>query len=222
MSILKITENVYQIGGQGISHEHDCMVYLIRCEHGCVIIDTGTGLGIKNIEQNILSLGYKNGPDVIILTHCHIDHVGGASYLKKKYKSHIIANQLDVDAIEGKNSKLVVADWYGIKYKPIKVDQKISGDIKINLVGNNFELLSTPGHTPGSISVYLEIDDEKILFAQDAHGPFYDEWGSDIEQWRKSMQKLIAKNSTILCEGHFGIYHDKEINVFIESLLKSI
>lgn len=70
--------------------------------------------------------------------------------------------------------------------------------------------LHTPGHTPGGISPYVDIGGKRVLFGQDIHGPFHPAWGSDLAAWEKSMQKLLALQPDILCEGHFGVYQPYE------------
>ena len=85
-----------------------------------------------------------------------------------------------------------------------------------------FNFLHTPGHTPGSISVYIDTRDGRVLFGQDIHGPFSPAWGSDLAQWRASMQKLLDLKADVLCEGHAGIYREKEIGKYIESYLKQV
>ncbi|MDD4161493.1 MAG: Zn-dependent hydrolase, partial [Methanothrix sp.] len=62
--------------------------------------------------------------------------------------------------------------------------------------------------------------DGRVLFGQDIHGPFSPAWGSDLTKWRTSMQKLIALNADVLCEGHAGIYRGEMIRKYIESYLK--
>ena len=81
--------------------------------------------------------------------------------------------------------------------------------------------LHTPGHTPGSIAVYLDRAGKRILFGQDIHGPFNKAFGSDIEAWKKSMQTLLALEADILCEGHFGIFQPKnKARAYIERYLE--
>ena len=81
--------------------------------------------------------------------------------------------------------------------------------------------LHTPGHTRGGISVYVDIGDVRVLFGQDIHGPFNKEWGSDMNQWRNSMQTLLNLEADILCEGHFGIYQPASaVRNYIEGYLK--
>jgi glyoxylase-like metal-dependent hydrolase (beta-lactamase superfamily II) len=87
--------------------------------------------------------------------------------------------------------------------------------------GVNITCLHTPGHTPGSISPYLDRDGKRILFGQDIHGPFLKEFGADMDDWRDSMRKLIALEADILCEGHFGIYYSPpEVRAYIERFLR--
>ena len=76
--------------------------------------------------------------------------------------------------------------------------------------GYRLEAMATPGHTPGSIALYLDTPDGRVLFGQDVHGPFLPEFDSNIEQWRLSMEKLLALEADILCEGHYGVYRGKE------------
>ena len=63
-----------------------------------------------------------------------------------------------------------------------------------------------PGHTPGSICVYTDIKKTRVLFGQDVHGPLFDAFGSNAEDFVESLNRMVALNADILCEGHFGIY----------------
>ena len=87
------------------------------------------------------------------------------------------------------------------------------GDLKFNF-------LHTPGHTPGSFSVYIDTRDGRVLFGQDIHGPFSPALGSDLVAWRTSMHKLIELKADVLCEGHAGVYKGTEIGEYIESYLE--
>ena len=63
-----------------------------------------------------------------------------------------------------------------------------------------------PAIPPGSIVILLDRDGQQILFGQDIHGPFLPAFGSDIAQWRTSMEMILTLTPDILCEGHFGIF----------------
>ncbi|MBF7084772.1 MBL fold metallo-hydrolase, partial [Desulfallas sp. Bu1-1] len=111
------------------------------------------------------------------------------------------------NAVSGGKPELTAAWYYRVNYRPVPVDRLLNGETQNVAVGNAvLHCLHTPGHTPGGISPYLDVKGTRILFGQDIHGPFDSSWGSNMEQWRDSMRKLINLNADILCEGHFGIY----------------
>ncbi len=220
----RIWERVYQIGGSTISESSDCSVYLVDVGNGeIVMIDCGVGKSFNTLLNNINSLGFDpNHLKWLILTHCHIDHIGAAKQLKEAFDCRILAHELDAEVIEGRNLVPTVAHIYGVKYDPVEIDHKIIGKKENQTLGDiEFHFIHTPGHTPGSMSLYIDINDKRILFAQDVHGPFDDSFGSDIAQWQLSMRKLLGLNADILCEGHFGIYQPREeVRSFIEGYLK--
>jgi glyoxylase-like metal-dependent hydrolase (beta-lactamase superfamily II) len=223
MSRLKaICDRIYAVGGPGLSAPEDAFVYLVDAGNELVLIDAGVGYGIGRIEENIRTLGFEPAQIWhIVATHCHIDHVGGLAALKERYGSKIIAHELDRSGIEGENNELTAASMYGVDYRPVKIDILLNGEQeKLSLGDLEFNFLHTPGHTPGSICVYIDTKDGRILFGQDIHGPFSPAWGSDLGQWRISMKKLIALQADVLCEGHSGVYRGEKVNNYIESYLK--
>ena len=217
-----VCDRVYIVGGSGFSAPEDAYVYLVDAGSEQVLIDSGVGYGIDRIEDNIRSLGFEPaGVWHIIATHCHIDHIGGLAAWKERYGSKIIAHELDRAGIEGENNSMTAASMYGVDYKPVKVDTLLRGELEQMMLGDlNFNFLHTPGHTPGSISVFIDTKDGRVLFGQDIHGPFSPAWDSDLKQWRASMQKLLALKADVLCEGHAGIYRGEKIGKYIESYLE--
>lgn len=218
-----ICDNVHQIGGSSISHPADCSIYILEIgSDEFVMIDCGAGESYDDLVKNIRSIGLNpEGLKALILTHCHIDHIGSAHTFNEHYGCQVIAHKLDANAIEGRNNSLTAAEWYDITYQPVKIDHLLSNESEVIQFGEvNFVCIHTPGHTPGSISVYCDLDRARVLFGQDIHGPFDPTFGSDIEQWKTSMQKLLDLNADILCEGHYGVYQPKdEVRRFIEGYL---
>jgi len=217
-----VCDRVYMVGGSGFSAPEDAYVYLVDAGSEQVLIDSGVGYGIDRIEDNIRSLGFEPaGVWHIIATHCHIDHIGGLAAWKERYGSKIIAHELDRAGIEGENNALTAASMYGVDYRQVLVDTLLSGGLQELMLGDlKFNFLHTPGHTPGSISVYIDTKDGRVLFGQDIHGPFSPAWGSDLKQWRQSMQKLLALKADVLCEGHAGVYRGEKVGKYIESYLE--
>ncbi|MDI6806658.1 MAG: MBL fold metallo-hydrolase [Candidatus Aenigmarchaeota archaeon] len=219
---IKVWEDVYQIGGAGISSFDDCSIYLVNAEPELVLIDSGTGESFDKLVENIRGLGLEPEKlSMIIVTHAHIDHIGSLAKLKEKFNSKILAHQLDVEKIE--SGEKVGAELYGVIYEPCQVDIKLSKDEESLQIGKyEFKLLHIPGHTPGSIACYLDISGKRVLFGQDVHGP-YNLPGADPEKAKTSLQKLIDLHSDILCEGHYSIYQPKErVEEYILSYLREL
>ncbi len=200
----EVFKNVFHIGDSG------CSVYLVntQSDDGLVLIDAGMSLDmIKKIKKADL-----NPMDIkhCILTHFHIDHTGACAVLKDFNKNvKFYGHDLDADPIEerGHDSK-TAAKWYGVNYRPVKLEKRLKGDLEVlNFGSYEFQCIHTPGHTPGSISILVVVEDMKILFGQDIHGPFMRSFGSNLIDYQKSMQKLLDLKADILCEGHFGIFH---------------
>ena len=127
--------------------------------------------------------------------------------MRRRFGVRLIMHELDAPAVEVADAKKTGASWYGIAFAPLPIDVHLTGEEKVLRFGDHDVVcLHTPGHTPGSISVYLNIDGKRVLFGQDIHGPFLKEFGADMTEWSASMQKLLALKADILCEGHFGVY----------------
>jgi glyoxylase-like metal-dependent hydrolase (beta-lactamase superfamily II) len=219
----EIIKGVYLIGGPNVTLADDAAIYLIDFAGSLVLIDSGAGRSALQIVRNIEMLGLNPAAiSHLILTHCHIDHIGSAPFFREKYGTKILIHESDAKAIETGDSGKTAADWYGTTFPPTAVDQKLKGSHEILKFGEEeLHCLHTPGHTPGSIAVYLDRGGKRVLFGQDIHGPFHKSFGSDMEAWRKSMQLLLALNADILCEGHFGIYQPKDrVRDYIERYLE--
>lgn len=223
MKTEEIAEGIYLIGGPNVTRPEDAAVYLVDFGDELVMIDSGAGNSSSQLDRNIEMLGLKPSKlTQIILTHCHIDHIGSATYFREKYKSEIVIHELDARALETGDSMKTAANWYGTTFPPTRVDRKLKGAHEILMFGKeDLHCLHTPGHTPGSISVYLDRAGQRILFGQDIHGPFNRAFDSDIAAWRKSMNVLLLLEADILCEGHFGIYQPKnKVRDYIERYLE--
>jgi len=218
---LKIFERVFLVGGPEITDGRDCCVYLVDGRNELALVDAGLGFSCRKIMENIRTLGME--PSLlkyVVATHGHIDHIGGLSYFQSKGVK-IVSHELESRAVSWGRPELTAEWYYGVKYQPVSVDITLSGEIPDLSVGDvTLYCPLTPGHTPGGISPYLDIEGTRILFGQDIHGPFNPSWGSDIGQWKISMKKLLDLKADILCEGHFGIYRPaSQVQSYIESYL---
>ncbi len=212
----RVWKDIYAIGGPDISDPSDCCIYMIDAGE-LVLIDSGAGESFNRLVDNISTLGFDpQRLKTVIVTHAHIDHIGSLGYFQQKYGVSLIAHELDAAAIE--TGEGTGAEFYGVRYQPCRVDTIINqAEESLAFGPYELKLIHIPGHTPGSIAVYLDMDERRVLFGQDIHGPYIPAWGADLAQARLSLQKLIDIKADILCEGHFGIYQPAdEVKRYIE------
>lgn len=217
----EITTGVHIVGGPEITDPADCCVFLVDGGTQLALIDTGAGPSAPTLIDNIESLGLDpSGIRKAVLTHCHIDHSGGAAYIRRELGVEVLAHHLSREYLERGDPVMTAADLYGLDLEPVPVDTRLSNGDSIRVGELTLHVLHTPGHTPDSISLYLDSADKRVLFGQDIHGPFAPQFGSDLDAWRRSMERLLELEADVLCEGHFGIYRPSgEVRAYIEGYL---
>ena len=219
----KIVDGVWLVGGPNISMSEDATVFVIDFSGELIMIDAGAGRSARALVRNIEGAGLDPKKiSTVILTHCHIDHIGAAPWFRENFGCKLAAHDKDADAIEEGDPIMTAANWYETDFPPTPVDIRFKADHEILQFGaEQLHLLHTPGHTPGSMSLYLDRGGKRVLFGQDIHGPFMPSFKSDVGRWRKSMEKLLALEADILCEGHFGIFQTKEeVRKYIQGYMK--
>jgi glyoxylase-like metal-dependent hydrolase (beta-lactamase superfamily II) len=211
MKLFEIIKDIFIVGGPDLTDGRDGCVYLLNLEE-LILIDTGAGWSVDKIIKNIEKFGFDpKNLTKILLTHCHIDHIGGVPELKKRFGPKIYIHILDAPPLEKGDQILTAASWYQTTFPPTPVDVKFNSPEEVlRIGGEKIICLHTPGHTPGSICIYLDKDGKRVLFAQDLHGPLLEEFGSNLRDWDRSTKKLLELDADILCEGHFGIFKTKK------------
>ncbi len=218
-----ITSEVFQVGGPFLTSPDDAAIYLITIGDDAALVDAGCGPDLIPLIYNLHSCGVE--PDQVrylLITHCHIDHTGGASAIKSKTGCKIVAHEKDAVFLEKGDDSATAASWYGRNIEPVAVDIKLTKQIEtIELSGRAIKAIHTPGHSPGSVVYLMESEGQKILFGQDIHGPLHPILHSDQDAYVESLKKIRDIEADILCEGHFGIFRGKEaVARFIESYMK--
>ena len=211
MKLFEIIKDIFIVGGPDLTDGRDGCVYLLNLKE-LILIDTGAGCSVDKIIKNIEKLGFDpRNLTKILLTHCHIDHIGGVPELKKRFGPKIYIHILDAPPLEKGDQILTAASWYQTTFPSTPVDVKFNSPEEVlRIGGEKIICLHTPGHTPGSICIYLDKDGKRVLFAQDLHGPLLEEFGSNLRDWDRSTKKLLELDADILCEGHFGIFKTKK------------
>lgn len=208
----QITNQIYQVGGAAVSNPKDGIVYLLDFEE-LILIDSGSGFGFERTVRNIEFLGFDPAKiTTIILTHCHVDHAGGAHLFKSHFGSRLIMHNLDAEIAERADLRLTAAFCFEVDFQPLHIDIKLHGDKgTIKFGKHEFFWLHTPGHSPGSISLYFDMNGERTLFVQDIAAPLLKEFDCDPAAWLQSVNRLFAVNADMLCDGHSGAYHPNAV-----------
>lgn len=174
--------------------------YLVQNDDDLIIIDPGDDA--EYIKDEVSKIDIK--PSAIIATHGHFDHVMAARELQLVYKIPFIINEKDEFLVKRVAS---TASYFVGKNEAL--DPKISAyiDEEIILKDNKwFEVINTPGHTPGSVCLYNKKNG--VLFAGDlifeggGVGRTDYKYG-DSEVLMKSIKKIIKlPNDITVYSGH--------------------
>lgn len=150
-------------------------MYIVSFQGHSIIIDPCISKeALIDIKDNLLSIDY------IILTHEHYDHISGVNWLKGLFKCKVICNSECAKAIPYPNLNLskyfdVLIEVLPEDKKPIKsltvkpyscfADIIFQNQKSVEWKGYKLDLISTPGHSKGSICILL---DDKYLFSGDS------------------------------------------------------
>jgi len=129
-----------------------------------VLVDAGSGVLLNKMISKIKRTLKDRRLDMIVLTHCHYDHIGGAKALADEFGSDIMAGMGDAPYIANGDPEYTAARMFGGKVYPMDVTELVEGDI-IDLGDHRLRVVDTPGHTLGGICLYDEVT--RSLFSGD-------------------------------------------------------
>ena len=219
----KIKDNLWQVGGSGLTDPADAAIYLVRFGDKAALIDAGSGRGQARLSKNIRECLQPRGElEYLLLTHCHFDHTGGAAAVRDEFGCRIVAHDVEAAFLEAGDTEVTAASWYGARFEPLFIDVKLQGEESTIPVGTgSLTAIHWPGHSPGSVVYTTLLNGELVLFGQDVHGPIHPALRSDEQDYQASLAKLVALNADILLEGHFGIFQTKDkVRKFIQSFMR--
>lgn len=145
----KAFDNLYFVGSKWVS------TWAIITSDGIILVDA---MDNEEEAERIVDGGMRQlGLDpslikIIIVTHGHGDHYGGANYFKRRYNSRIVMSQADWQMMETK-LEFDFPNWG----RPPQRDIVVGGGDTVRLGDTRVDILSTPGHTMGTISLLFPV-----------------------------------------------------------------
>jgi hydroxyacylglutathione hydrolase len=197
----------------------NCSIFGDEESREAIVIDPG-----DNIDQ-ILAVLATHGLKVkaIVITHAHIDHIGGAAKLKAATGAPVHMNASDQELYDGLDMQ---AAWLQMKTpERTSIDTDARDGDTLGLGDAVFHVLHTPGHTQGSISLWIPEENKLVagdtLF-RDSIGRT-DLPGGDGRQILRSIHDklLTLPDDAVVVPGHGGnttIGREKARNPFLRGL----
>ena len=194
-------------------------VFILRDDNTkeAVIIDPGDDVStiLKILIRGGLKLQY------IFLTHGHIDHVGGAKDIKDATGAKVLIHREDLFLYEKVHLQ---ADLFGLPSPPVSdIDIFFEDGMEIGEGGLKCRVIHTPGHTPGSVSLYFsgKLFTGDALF-RDGIGRT-DLWGGSYDVLMNSIREKLLRldEATEVYPGHgpeTTIGREKRENPFLQEI----
>ena len=198
----------------------NCYVLGDEATREAVVIDPGDE--IERVQAVLKR--HALAPKVIVATHAHIDHVGGIEKLARATGAAVMMHAEDLPLYQ---NLAMQAAWLGVRPPGVvEVDQFLRDGDRVRLGARALDVMHTPGHSPGSLSLCLRGADSRVFSGDtlfQASIGRTDLWGGSYEVILRSIEaRLLAlPDSTPVFPGHgpaTSIGEERHSNPFLTAL----
>jgi glyoxylase-like metal-dependent hydrolase (beta-lactamase superfamily II) len=196
----------------------NCSILGDETTREAIVIDPGDDIAdiVDIIERNGLTV------KMIVITHAHIDHIGGAAKLRAHTGAPVYMHEDDKPLSDRLD---VQAGWLGVETPEDPGIDKSAHEGDVIRAGSiEAHVLHTPGHTPGSVSLYMPLESKVIAGDTLFEGSIgrTDLPGGNTAQIKRSIQGKLYKlpEETVVIPGHGGltsIRQEKRHNPFVRA-----
>ena len=185
-----------------------------------VVIDPGDD--VERVQEILAKHRLK--VSAIVATHAHIDHVGGIENLQKLTGARVLMHQADLPLYQ---NVALQAEWLGVKPPgTVEVDQFLKEGDRLRFGSLGLEVLHTPGHSPGSLSLHLPGAHARLLSGDTLFQGSIGRtalWGGDYAEILRSIRNKLLEfpDETPVFPGHGDpttIGEERESNPFLRDL----
>lgn len=201
--------------------------YIVRQE-GTILVDTGAPGNETAILEAAKGLGIApEDIQLILLTHGHGDHAGSARRLRERTGSKVAVHRDDVEQLRHGNQGTLRATcltgrllgpFFGGKkalYPPLEPDIVIGDSLDLRPFGVDGTVVPTPGHTPGSVSIFLANGEalvgDLIFPSIPSEKPCLPFWADDPDEVKRSIGIIRARRPGKVYTGHGGPFSGEDI-----------
>lgn len=206
--------------------------HAVRLPEGTVLVDAGLERDASALADDLRAAGVE--PDslaLVVLTHGHADHAGGARWLRETFGVPVLAGAGDLPLLEaGHNDTLCPTDATGEQrlaeaqaetYTPFDPDHLVDSTFDLATLGLRGTVTPVQGHTPGS----LVLDIGGAVFAGDllrgailGTGAFTHFFQCEPEHARSDVETIHASSTAgTWFVGHFGPVSEADVAAFVEA-----
>jgi len=198
----------------------NCSILGDEASGEAIVLDPG-----DDIERVQEILGRRSlTPKLIVATHAHIDHVGGIAKLQNATGAAVLMHRGDLPLYQ---NLAMQAEWLGVDAPAVvEVDQFLKEGDAVRCGSLALEVLHTPGHSPGSLSLHMPGEHRRIFSGdtlfQGSIGRT-DLWGGSLDKILRSINETLLRfpDEIPVFPGHgpqTTIGDERELNPFLQGL----